>query len=73
MQAQLQKALKYAQTIEMMYLAKDGSITKRKVKPLKMYGNKIQAYCFVRQEKRLFLIDHILACTPILSSTKKAI
>lgn len=67
MKNQLIKAMQRNQLIDLMYMAKDGSITKRRVKIIKMIGNKFQGYCFKRQEKRIFIIDNVLAIAPVVS------
>ena len=64
MQQQIMKALKEQQAIDMMYIAKDGQISKRRIKILKISGTSFQAYCFTRQAKRTFLIDNVLAIIP---------
>lgn len=64
MKQQLLKAYKQQQTIEIMYIAKDGTITKRAIKVLKLYDDCFQAYCFTRHAKRTFLIANVLAIQP---------
>jgi predicted DNA-binding transcriptional regulator YafY len=61
----LLKAMRYGQVVNVMYLAKNGEVTKRKIKVLKMTGESFQAYCFLRNTKRTFLIDNVLALIPI--------
>lgn len=66
MRQQLIKACQQQQLIDMMYMAKDGSITKRRVNILQLSHRTCTAYCFTRKAKRTFLIDNILAVTPVM-------
>lgn len=61
----LERAVKYGETLEVMYMAKDGSISKRKIKVLQMGETSFRAYCFLRKSKRTFLINNVLAAVPI--------
>jgi len=61
----LEKALQYGEVLEVMYEAKDGSISKRKIRVLSIHGKTFTAYCFLRNSKRTFLIDRVLAVVPV--------
>lgn len=50
----------------MIYVSKQGAISKRRVKIIKITCDSFQAYCFARREKRTFIIDNVLAITPIV-------
>ncbi|EGA89312.1 hypothetical protein GPDM_10905 [Planococcus donghaensis MPA1U2] len=73
MKAQIQKAFKYQQLIDMMYIAKDGSISKRRVKILSMTGDSFQAYCFLRRKKRTFKMDNVLSVMPVIHKERQII
>ncbi|MGE7024443.1 hypothetical protein [Solibacillus cecembensis] len=47
MKNRLIKAMQRNQLLDMMYISKDGSISKRRIKIIKLIGDKFQAYCFV--------------------------
>ncbi|PIC84657.1 transcriptional regulator [Sporosarcina sp. P1] len=64
MRCSLEKALRYDDILEVIYEAKDGSISKRKIRVLNLHGKTFTAYCFLRNSKRTFLIDHVLAVVP---------
>ena len=66
MRDQLVKAMQHHQTIDIMYIAKDDAITKRRIKLIKIAGDSVQAYCFTRHAKRTFKIDNILAVYPVI-------
>lgn len=65
MRERLIKAMQRNQLLNMMYIAKNGSITKRKIKIIKIVGDSFQAFCFTRHAKRTFLISNVLAITPV--------
>lgn len=70
MEGQLRKAMQRNQLVEIMYIAKDGTITKRRVKIVKMIGEKFQAYCFTKHAKRTFFIENVLAATPVTNKVR---
>lgn len=67
MREQLIKAMQHNQIIDIMYIAKNDAITKRRIKLIKIAGGTVQAYCFTRHDKRTFKIDNILAVYPVIS------
>ncbi|ATP40668.1 transcriptional regulator [Solibacillus sp. R5-41] len=66
MKEQLIKAMQRNQLIYLMYIAKDGVISKRRIKILKITGDSFQAFCFNRQAKRSFIINNVLAVFPVV-------
>ena len=70
---QLIKSIRYRQLLDVMYLAKSGAVTKRRIKVLKMHEQIFQAYCFSKQAKRTFTIENVLACVPVISREKDVI
>ena len=73
MKAQILKAFKYQQLVDMMYMANDGSISKRRIKILKVSGNSFQAYCFLRHKKRTFKMDNVLSLMPVTQKERQII
>lgn len=73
MKEQLVKAMQRNQIVNMMYIAKDGSITKRRVKVIKVIGESFHAYCFIRQAKRTFMINSVLAVVPIIHKERSVV
>ena len=65
MREQLLKAMQHNQILDIMYIAKDQSITKRRIKLIKISGEHVQGYCFSRHAKRTFIVDNILAVHPV--------
>lgn len=66
MKEQLIKAMQRNQFLNMMYMAKDGNVSKRRIKIIKIVGDSFQAYCFTKQAKRTFIIDSVLAVVPVI-------
>lgn len=65
MRDKLLKSMQYGQIVDVMYMAKSGEVTKRRLKVLKLFGDSIQAYCFLRNTKRTFLVENVLALVPV--------
>lgn len=65
MKYELIKAMQRNQLLDIMYIAKDGVISKRRIKIVKLIGEKFQAYCFTKNAKRTFIIDSVLAVAPV--------
>lgn len=65
MKLSILKAMEFGQIVDVMYMAKNGEVTKRRLKIIKMQGESFQAYCFLRKTKRTFLIDNVLALIPV--------
>lgn len=73
MRKTLEKSARYGESVVLMYLAKDGRISKRRVKVLQVGETTFRAYCFLRKSKRTFLIDNVLAVVPVLQKEKVVI
>nr|WP_255485307.1 transcriptional regulator [Sporosarcina sp. BP05] len=54
----------------MIYMAKDGAISKRSIKILQVGDVSFRAYCYLRKSNRTFKIDNILALVPITSKER---
>ena len=66
MRNQLMKSMVHGEPLDMMYLAKDGQISKRRINVLQVGEVSFRAYCFLRKSKRTFTIDNALALVPIV-------
>lgn len=73
MKEQLIKAMQRNQLMNMMYVSKNGSVTKRRVKVIKIIGDTFQAFCFTRQAKRTFLISNVLAIIPVVRKGREIV
>ncbi|TQR27202.1 transcriptional regulator [Lysinibacillus sphaericus] len=73
MKEQLIKAMQHNQFVNMMYLAKSGEVSKRRIKIIKIVGDSFQAYCFTRQAKRTFMIDSVLAVVPVFHKEREVV
>ena len=61
----LVKSVEYGDVLDMMYMAKDGSISQRRIKVLQVGEVSFRAYCYKRESKRTFTIDNVLALVPV--------
>ena len=66
MRNQLVKSVEYNESLDMIYLAKDGTISKRRINVLQVGEASFRAYCFLRKSKRTFTIDNVLALVSIV-------
>lgn len=73
MRRTLERALNNGETLDMMYLAKDGSITKRRINVLQLGDSSFRAYCYLRKSKRTFIIENVLALAPIIEHGRAVI
>ena len=73
MKQQLIKAMQRNQLIDIMYISKSNSITQRRIRLIKLTGDKIQAYCFIRHAKRTFILDNVLAVIPVIAKERTVI
>ena len=48
----------------MIYMAKNGQISKRRIRVLQVGDVSFRAYCFLRKSNRTFIIDNVLALVP---------
>jgi len=55
------QSLEQSHPITIIYIAKDRSITQRKIIVKKVTPNRLIAYCLLRRQIRTFSIDHILS------------
>ena len=67
MKDEIIKAIQHNQIIDIIYMAKDRTITKRRVKLIKIVGDTLQSYCFTRHAKRTFKFENILAIYPLIN------
>ena len=65
MRKTLDKAVIYNELLEMMYMAADGSISKRRIKVIQVGEVSFRAYCYLRKSKRTFTIENVLAVVPV--------
>jgi predicted DNA-binding transcriptional regulator YafY len=64
---ELIKSMERNHVLDMMYMAKDGAISKRRIKVIQVGEVSFRAYCYLRKSNRTFKIDNILALVPVTS------
>lgn len=65
MRDELLKSIKHGDLLEMMYMAVDGGISKRRIKVFLVGDVSFRAYCYLRKTNRTFRIDNVLALIPV--------
>ncbi|MGG0663299.1 transcriptional regulator [Viridibacillus arvi] len=73
MKEQLIKAMQRNQLVDLMYISKSGEISKRRVKVIKITSDSFQAYCFLKNAKRTFILDNVLAAIPVMHREREVI
>ncbi len=69
----LGKSVRFGDVLDMMYVANDGSITKRRIKVLQVGEVSFRAYCYLRQSKRTFTIENVLVLVPVIDKERRVI
>lgn len=67
------KSMEYSQTAEMIYMKPNGEFSKRRVKVIAIKDDTFTAYCFLRNTKRTFKIENVLAFVPIMIRERNVI
>jgi len=70
---QLFKSVEYSEHLDMMYMAADGSISKRRINVLQVGEVSFRTYCFLRKSKRTFTIDNVLALVPVITKERAVV
>lgn len=73
MKGQLVKAMQRGQLVDMMYMAKSGVISKRRIKVIGITEDAFSAYCFLKHAKRTFKIENVLAIVPVIRKEREVI
>lgn len=73
MRVELVKSMERNYILDMMYMAKDGAISKRRIKVMRVGEVSFRAYCYLRKSNRTFKIDNILALVPVTSRERMVI
>lgn len=66
MRNKLLKSMERNESLDMMYMAKSGEVSKRRIKVLQVGEVSFRAYCFMRKSNRTFTIDNVLALVPVI-------
>jgi len=63
----------YGIPIQIIYMSQSGKFSKRRVTIQKVSSDFFQAYCFTRNAQRTFIIDNVLAISPIPTKERNVI
>ncbi len=67
MRIELIKSMEWNHVLDMIYMAKEGAMSKRSIKILQVGDVSVRAYCYLRKSNSPFKIDNVLALVPITS------
>lgn len=70
MRVELIKSMERNYILDIMYMAKDGAISKRRIKVMQVGEVSFRAYCYLRKSNRTFKIDNILALVLVTSKER---
>ncbi|KGR77430.1 hypothetical protein [Ureibacillus sinduriensis] len=73
MKQQLLKVMQRNQLIDLMYIAKSGEVTKRRIKVINVTAESFSAYCFLKRNIRTFKIQSVLALLPVFRKEREVI
>lgn len=73
MRINILKALRLDQISEMIYMNNNGEISKQRVKVLSVEGNTFKAFCFLRNTRRTFKVNNVLAFVPFTQKEREVI
>lgn len=73
MRDNLIKAMETNDEVDIIYLAKNGQVSQRRIKVLQINEDLIKAYCYLRRSNRTFKITNILAFVPTISNERVVI
>ncbi|MCG7333682.1 transcriptional regulator [Sporosarcina sp. ACRSM] len=73
MHVELMKSMDRNYDLDMMYISKEGAISKRKIKVLQVGEISFRAYCYLRKSNRTFTIDNVLVLVPVIPSERMVI
>lgn len=63
---ELIKSRNYNVSLNLIYAAGSGIISKRRIQVIQISESHFQAYCYLRKSNRTFKIDNVLALIPVI-------
>ena len=69
----LVKSVSRGELLDMMYMSRDGKVSKRRIKVIQVGESSFRAYCHLRKSKRTFIIDNVLALVPVITKESMVI
>ncbi|TCI43131.1 hypothetical protein EVJ27_10810 [Exiguobacterium sp. SH3S2] len=66
MKDEVTRWMRMGRVVELMYVDRHGVISKRRVKLMKLQGEQVIAWDIMKQARRTFCIERILACLPMV-------
>lgn len=73
MLGQLMKSMDDGVLLDMMYMDKNGAVSKRRIQVIQVGEVSFRAYCHLRKSKRTFTVDNILALVPVVRKERDVV
>lgn len=73
MRKEIMKSMEFSKSLDMVYMANDGQISKRRIEVLQVGEASFRAYCYLRGSNRTFRIDNVLALVPVITKERAVI
>ena len=70
---QLIKSMRYNESVDMMYMAASGKVTKRRINVIRVGNGAFLDNCHLRGAKRTFRVDNVLAFVPVNTKESQVI
>lgn len=70
---QLIKSMDHDVLLDMMYMDKNGVVSKRRIEVIQVGEVSFRAYCHLRKSKRTFTIDNVLALVPVVRKERDVV
>lgn len=66
MRQEVMRWMRNGQVVEMVYIDRNGVISKRRVKLMKLQGDRLVAWDIRKKARRTFCMKRVLACLPTI-------
>ncbi|UTT43202.1 hypothetical protein [Exiguobacterium aurantiacum] len=66
MRQEVMRWMRNGRVVEMVYMDRNGVISKRRVKLMKLQGDRLVGWDVKKQARRTFCMDRVLACLPTI-------
>jgi len=71
MQNILFRAIEQQQLVQIIYLDANQNISQRMVNPLEVTDKYLKGFCYLRKQVRHFILDQILAASPLRQTNRR--
>lgn len=73
MRNQIIKSMDRGVLLDMLYIDKGGTVSKRRIEVIQIGEVSFRAYCHLRKSNRTFIIDNVLALVPVVRKERDVV